>query len=43
MRLRILSAGAAQGVVSALAAQRGFELEAQFGAVGAMQDRKSVV
>lgn len=39
MRLRILSAGAAQGVVSALAAQRGFELEAQFGAVGAMQEK----
>jgi len=39
MRLRILSAGAAQGVVSALAAQHGFELEAQFGAVGAMQEQ----
>lgn len=39
MRLRILSAGAAQGVVSALAAQHGFEVEAQFGAVGAMQEK----
>lgn len=39
MRLRILSAGAAQGVVSALAAQHGFELEAQFGAVGAMREK----
>jgi len=39
MRLRILSAGAAQGVVSALAAEQGIELEAQFGAVGAMQEK----
>lgn len=38
MRLRILSAGAAQGVVSALAAQQGIALQAQFGAVGAMQE-----
>lgn len=39
MRLRILSAGAAQGVVSALAARHEFALEAQFGAVGAMQEK----
>lgn len=37
MRLRILSAGAAQGVVRALAAEAQVELEAQFGAVGTMQ------
>ena len=39
MRLRILSAGAAQGVVTRLAAAHGVELEAQFGAVGAMQEK----
>ena len=39
MALRILSAGAAQGVVTRLAAQLGITLDAQFGAVGAMQER----
>jgi len=38
MRLHILSAGAAQGVVTALARQHGVELQAQFGAVGAMRE-----
>jgi molybdate transport system substrate-binding protein len=37
--LRILSAGAAQGAVDALAKLNGFDLEADFGAVGAMQKR----
>jgi len=35
----VLSAGAAQAVVAALAAQKGFELRADFGAVGAMQQK----
>lgn len=38
MALRMLSAGAAQGVVTRLAAQLGITLDAQFGAVGAMQE-----
>ncbi len=38
MRLRVLSAGAAQGVVTALAAENGVELEARFGAVGTMKE-----
>ena len=33
----VLSAGAAQAVVAALAAQKGYQLRADFGAVGAMQ------
>ena len=39
MTLRILSAGAAQGVVTALAARIGVIIDAQFGAVGAIQGR----
>lgn len=39
MRLRVLSAGAAQGVVTALAGAHGIELEAQFGAVGTMKEK----
>ncbi len=43
MKLNILSAGAAQGVVTALAgefrAQTGYELVCSFGAVGAMKDK----
>jgi len=35
----VLSAGAAQAVVAALAAQKGYELRADFGAVGAMQKK----
>jgi molybdate transport system substrate-binding protein len=37
--LLVLSAGAAQGAVSALAASNGFALDGDFGAVGAMQKR----
>jgi molybdate transport system substrate-binding protein len=37
--LVVLSAGAAQGAVSALATLHGYELQAEFGAVGAMQKR----
>lgn len=39
MRLTVFSAGAAQSLVSALAAQEEIELEASFGAVGAMQKK----
>ena len=39
MRLDFISAGAAQAVVAALAAQRGIEVGGSFGAVGAMRDR----
>ena len=43
MKLNILSAGAAQGVVTALAgefgAQTGYELDCSFGAVGAMKEK----
>lgn len=43
MQLKILSAGAAQGVVTGLAgefrAQTGYELECSFGAVGAMKEK----
>ena len=43
MQLKILSAGAAQGVVTALAeefrVQTGFELDCSFGAVGAMKEK----
>lgn len=39
MPLNVLSAGAAQGIVKALAAQLGVELDAQFGAVGAIQEK----
>lgn len=38
-RLQILSAGAAQGVVTALAAQQGIVLDGHFGAVGAMKEK----
>ena len=38
-RLAVLSAGAAQGVVTALAARLGMELQAEFGAVAAMRQR----
>jgi molybdate transport system substrate-binding protein len=37
LKLTVFSAGAAQGLVNALAAQEQVELEASFGAVGAMQ------
>lgn len=37
MTLRVLSAGAAQGVVTALAARLDVELDAQFGAVGMIE------
>lgn len=39
MRLRVLSAGAAQGFATRLAAERGVELEGAFGAVGGILDR----
>ena len=43
MRLRILSGGAAQGLVNALAAQfkaqTGCDIDATFGAVGTMRDK----
>ena len=39
MKLRFVSAGAAQGLVLALARQAGFEVEGSFGAVGAMLER----
>jgi molybdate transport system substrate-binding protein len=38
-RLAVLSAGAAQGVVTALAAEHGIALEGSFGAVGAMKEK----
>jgi molybdate transport system substrate-binding protein len=38
-KLRVLSAGAAQGVVGALAKQAEFEIAGSFGAVGAMRDK----
>lgn len=37
--LRILSAGAAQGVVTRLASVRDFDVQSEFGAVGAMQKK----
>jgi molybdate transport system substrate-binding protein len=39
MTLRFVSAGAAQGLVRAMAKDAGIEIEGQFGAVGAMLDR----
>lgn len=39
MRLAFLSAGAAQGVVSALAAEIGCEISGSFGAVGAIREK----
>lgn len=39
MTLRLVSAGAAQGLVRSLARQEGISLEGHFGAVGAMLDR----
>lgn len=39
IRLQVLSAGAAQGVVGALAKQAGYEISGSFGAVGAMQEK----
>jgi molybdate transport system substrate-binding protein len=38
-RLQVLSAGAAQGVVGALAGQAGYEISGSFGAVGAMREK----
>jgi molybdate transport system substrate-binding protein len=38
-RLQVLSAGAAHGVVGALAEQAGFEVAGSFGAVGAMREK----
>jgi molybdate transport system substrate-binding protein len=38
-KLAVLSAGAAQSVVTALAAQHGIDLQAEFGPVGAMRQR----
>lgn len=39
IRLQLLSAGAAQGVVTALAKQAGYEIAGSFGAVGAMREK----
>lgn len=39
MKLRFVSAGAAQGLVRAQAQQQGIEVEGHFGAVGAMQEK----
>jgi molybdate transport system substrate-binding protein len=39
MRLRFLSAGAAQGVVAALAAKHAIGIDGSFGAVGAMREK----
>ena len=39
MKLRFVSAGAAQGLARAVANERGIELEGHFGAVGAMLER----
>lgn len=39
MRLEFVSAGAAQGLVSAIARQEGVEVEGSFGAVGAMLEK----
>lgn len=39
IRLQVLSAGAAQGVVTALAKQAGLEIAGSFGAVGAMREK----
>jgi molybdate transport system substrate-binding protein len=39
MALRILSAGAAQGIVARLAAQAGIGIEGEFGAVGAIEEK----
>lgn len=39
MKLDILSAGAAQGVVAALAAEAGIEIAGSFGAVGAIKEK----
>lgn len=39
MKLDILSAGAAQGVVAALAAEAGVEIAGSFGAVGAIKEK----
>ncbi len=39
MKLDILSAGAAQGVVTALAVEAGIEIAGSFGAVGAMKEK----
>lgn len=39
IRLQLLSAGAAQGVVTALAKQSGYEIAGSFGAVGAMREK----
>lgn len=39
MKLQVLSAGAAKAVVLGAAESEGIELQAEFGAVGAMQDR----
>jgi molybdate transport system substrate-binding protein len=39
MRLRFLSAGAAQGLVTALARRDGVEVDGHFGAVGAMMEK----
>jgi molybdate transport system substrate-binding protein len=39
IRLQVLSAGAAQGVVNALAKQSGYEITGSFGAVGAMREK----
>ena len=39
MRLAFVSAGAAQGLVAALAAKHAVQVEGSFGAVGAMQER----
>lgn len=38
-RLQLLSAGAAQGVVTALARDAGYEIAGSFGAVGAMREK----
>ena len=39
MTLRLVSAGAAQGLVESIAREQGIEVRGIFGAVGAMQDR----
>ena len=39
VRLRLVSAGAAQGLVEAIAREHGIEVGGSFGAVGAMQDK----
>ncbi|MFZ2652818.1 MAG: substrate-binding domain-containing protein [Burkholderiaceae bacterium] len=39
LRLQVLSGGAAQGLMTSIAAEHGFELAGSFGAVGTMKDK----